>query len=276
MIATIHRVGMRVSGVGLVACLCGTVAFASASAQNAAQTSTPGGSQQAAQTPADKLDALVKRFDEQEGKAYRAYSAAQTDEARAEALKLRPGKEYIGEFRDLALSARGTDTAASAWLWVIEVAGTVDKESSQRALDVLLAEHLQSPKLEELAPKLGGVPSAVRESVLNKLLDGSPHAAVKASALYALASIALGSVGDPAKLREAKELFSWLEVDYRDVRTARGSTYGAVAERSLYELDHLQVGMVAPDFDAVDQNGAAYKLSDYRGKVLAVIFWGFW
>jgi peroxiredoxin len=34
--------------------------------------------------------------------------------------------------------------------------------------------------------------------------------------------------------------------------------------------------MLAPDFEAVDENGAAWKLSDYRGKVVVVDFWGNW
>ena len=38
----------------------------------------------------------------------------------------------------------------------------------------------------------------------------------------------------------------------------------------------LQVGFRAPDFEAVDLEGKRFKLSDYRGKVVALDFWGFW
>ena len=50
----------------------------------------------------------------------------------------------------------------------------------------------------------------------------------------------------------------------------------AAAESSLFELEHLQVGMKAPDFEAVDQGGEGFRLSDYGGKVVLVDFWGFW
>jgi outer membrane murein-binding lipoprotein Lpp len=50
----------------------------------------------------------------------------------------------------------------------------------------------------------------------------------------------------------------------------------AAAEASLFELEHLQVGMKAPDFEAVDQGGEGFRLSDYAGKVVLVDFWGFW
>jgi len=38
----------------------------------------------------------------------------------------------------------------------------------------------------------------------------------------------------------------------------------------------LEVGMRAPDFDAKDVDGKPFKLSDYRGKVVLLDFWGFW
>jgi hypothetical protein len=38
----------------------------------------------------------------------------------------------------------------------------------------------------------------------------------------------------------------------------------------------LEVGNRAPDFEAKDIEGVAFKLSDYRGKVVVLDFWGFW
>jgi len=38
----------------------------------------------------------------------------------------------------------------------------------------------------------------------------------------------------------------------------------------------LDVGMRAPDFEATDVAGKSFKLSDYRGKVVLLDFWGFW
>jgi peroxiredoxin len=34
--------------------------------------------------------------------------------------------------------------------------------------------------------------------------------------------------------------------------------------------------MVAPEFEASDENGVKFKVSDYRGKVVVLDFWGFW
>jgi hypothetical protein len=38
----------------------------------------------------------------------------------------------------------------------------------------------------------------------------------------------------------------------------------------------LQIGMVAPDIEGEDVDGVPFKLSDYRGKVVVLDFWGFW
>ena len=46
----------------------------------------------------------------------------------------------------------------------------------------------------------------------------------------------------------------------------------AVTDKSPYQI----CGNVAPDFTTQDADGVAFKLSDYRGKVVVLDFWGFW
>ena len=38
----------------------------------------------------------------------------------------------------------------------------------------------------------------------------------------------------------------------------------------------LSVGKVAPEIEAEDIDGVKFKLSDYRGKVVVLDFWGDW
>src|SRR5690606_2839237 len=51
---------------------------------------------------------------------------------------------------------------------------------------------------------------------------------------------------------------------------------GQGAATVLFRVENLAVGKPAPDFEAVDIDGEAFKLSDFKGKVTVVDFWGFW
>ena len=48
-----------------------------------------------------------------------------------------------------------------------------------------------------------------------------------------------------------------------------------VAQDQLVGMN-VAVGRIAPDFETQDVDGAPFKLSDYRGKVVVIDFWGFW
>ena len=41
-------------------------------------------------------------------------------------------------------------------------------------------------------------------------------------------------------------------------------------------MKNLSVGMPVPDIEGEDTDGVAFKLSDYRGKVVLIDFWGHW
>lgn len=44
----------------------------------------------------------------------------------------------------------------------------------------------------------------------------------------------------------------------------------------LFEIRNLAVGMVAPNIKGEDIDGVKFSLSDYRGKVVLLDFWGDW
>jgi len=56
----------------------------------------------------------------------------------------------------------------------------------------------------------------------------------------------------------------------------RDETLGVFAERRLFAMRNLRVGAQAPDIAGKDMDGVAFKLSDNRGKVVVLDFWGFW
>jgi thiol-disulfide isomerase/thioredoxin len=57
---------------------------------------------------------------------------------------------------------------------------------------------------------------------------------------------------------------------------ARRQTLGQTAAAGLDDMHNLVEGMPAPEISGVDLGGKPRKLSDYRGKVVALVFWGTW
>ncbi len=74
----------------------------------------------------------------------------------------------------------------------------------------------------------------------------------------------------PAELVEARELFAALARDATAPELARD------ARRSHFALDRLREGMLAPSVATEDVDGVPFRLEDYRGRVVLLLFWGFW
>ncbi|MDA7608962.1 peroxiredoxin family protein [Akkermansiaceae bacterium] len=63
------------------------------------------------------------------------------------------------------------------------------------------------------------------------------------------------------KLREEDDLDELLQRWIKDLK---------------YKVTHLVVGCEAPEIEGFDQDGKKFCLSDYRGKVVLLPFWGIW
>jgi thiol-disulfide isomerase/thioredoxin len=79
----------------------------------------------------------------------------------------------------------------------------------------------------------------------------------------------------PKPVRNGKPLTA---EDRRSLESAlaRKKTLGQEAEARLDEILNLAVGKPAPEIEGVDVNGKSLKLSDYKGKVVVLVFWGSW
>jgi thiol-disulfide isomerase/thioredoxin len=66
-------------------------------------------------------------------------------------------------------------------------------------------------------------------------------------------------------------------LEFGDLKSPRrGQPLAEIARSALHELHDLSLGRIAPEIDGRDADGVAFKLSDYRGKVVVLTFSGNW
>ena len=105
---------------------------------------------------------------------------------------------------------------------------------------------------------------------LDLIVDGSSHTKVKAQALFNRAAVLSRGGSSPEKLARAK-------ADYQQViEISTDENLVSRAKGAIYEAENLAIGMTAPEIAAADLDGVEFKLSDYRGKVVMLDFWGDW
>lgn len=228
------------------------------------------------QDAAARLQALQAEYSKAESDFFRRLQELGDGPEAKQLLAQNPLPAFLERFRDLAYEAAGTETGVTAWSRVFELGlRNARAEEAREALDVLLADHLDSPQLRPVAASLPYAESFLGaervRSALETLHAKAAALPVRAQAQFELASLLMRSAEGADKAR-GRELLEDMLTRY----PGADEDWAARAKGMLFELDHLQVGMLAPDFEAVDVDGAKWKLSDYRGKVVIVDFWGFW
>ncbi len=203
------------------------------------------------------------------------------------------------------------DTAFAILQWALgEEPALLDRAKACAALEKF---HFARAELEQVVAQIDLSRDECLAALVAKLGEASPHPAVRGTALYRLAMErkeeaeqirwvkgltdekqrndaqawlgekrmqALASAEPDAAEAAAIALLERVAKDYRDVPqmagTPRETTLGKRADGELFELRNLVPGKPAPEIEGEDLNGVAFKLSDYRGKVVMLDFWGYW
>lgn len=231
-----------------------------------------------------ELQALEKEL-QQEFKHLRQTAREAADDDEAEAVyrdfqeKILP--DFAARFAQVAQANKGSAVALAAWTKVVDLASQgLAGPLPVQALKALASDHLAAAELAQVSANLRYSVPAVEEAAvieaLRTIAAGSPHRVVQATALFSLGAV-LGEErpADDPRLAEAKAVFAKL-AGYADLEYRDGQTFAEAATAFVFALENLLVGKPCPDFQAVDAEGVAFKLSDYLGKVVLLDFWGFW
>jgi peroxiredoxin len=240
-------------------------------------------------TPAERLAAVAAEQQAANARFQRAYNGATSDAEQRWASGVF-GRQSAGWFYADRVLAVATDaptdfTAMAAASWLLRNAS--GSNQSRAVLEVVARHHLADPRLADTFrgfiyydPREDGWP------LLRAAIDKSPHRAVQGLARFALArSLKLqaeryAASGHPATATrpwedEAAGLFRQVAEKYADLK-GQVEPLGVEADKLLFEMENLNVGKVAPDLTGTDLDGKPFKLSDHRGKVVVLHFWGSW
>lgn len=148
-----------------------------------------------------------------------------------------------------------------------------DKDVAKQVFDRVSAKYAMSPKITELLENGRGLMAAVgpesANELLSKIASENKDDQAKAWALYQQGNMLRTAKATDEQKAKMAELHAAAE------KLAKGDLADRL-QAPRFEKERLQIGMEVPDIVGEDVDGVPFKLSDYRGKVVVLDFWGFW
>jgi tetratricopeptide (TPR) repeat protein/peroxiredoxin/predicted Ser/Thr protein kinase len=242
------------------------------------------------QTPAQEVESLVREYRIANMTYNRMLGEAVTVAQRARAAVRQPHLDlYLERLLCLAEKHKTTPAALDALTWVLAQTARCEPRSPTakfraRDLEALQRDHLTRPDLGIVCRQLAHAADPACDRVLMTIHEKHSLEAMRGTAALALAlsrsqQAELCRTSDPTLSRvlhrQAVDSYQLVIDRFAGVRLG-SSTMGAIAEKGLRDLLHLNVGSPAQEIDGEDLSGKRFKLSDYRGKVVVLDFWANW
>ncbi len=227
-------------------------------------------------SPLAQVRAVENEFNDATQAFMKEYSVAKTNDERQKLVteKYPQPVKYAPRMLKIAQDHPDDPAAIEAYVWLLMRTRGAEAE---KAIDALIT-HADHPKVADAAPMLqySGGPKAV--ALLRAIIEKNPSRDAQGIACLTLARrLASDSPGvDPKRAAaESEALFERVVKDYADVKTGTRSI-AEQAKSELFEARNLSVGKPAPDIVGKDLADKPLKLSDYRGKIVMLDFWGDW
>lgn len=210
-----------------------------------------------------EYEAARKKFEE-------AYSQAKSDEERQKAAESYPqAGSYVPRALEVAKKEPGSAVGREALLWALQ--NGMYSPEAETVIDLLMKEHVESSEIAPALPMLAYSQAPNAEKFLRTLMEKNPSEQIKAQATYTLGSLLKNRSAEGSNSKEAEELFERVVSTYAAEKELVKSAKG-----QLFEMRNLAIGKVAPEIEGEDVNGKKFKLTEYRGRVVVLDFWGDW
>ena len=184
-----------------------------------------------------------------------------------------PLGEFVGVAAKHAEHYAGTDDAVPFLVWLAMNAGD-QIDVAKSAAKTLTVGHMKSAHLGrfvQMLPRMSERLGLDSKALLSRLVEENPYHDVKAQALFARSGSSFGEaeIGSDAYRAARADLA-------RAIKLSPDASMRARIQGTINAREKLAVGMPAPDIEGEDLDGVSFKLSDYKGKVVMLDFWGDW
>ena len=208
-----------------------------------------------------------------------------------------PATVYLPKIIEIADANRGQPAEVKALVWGCNILINSSEDQKFRYKlrteigNRLMKDYIQSPEILECMEHLiysQPDPHAAAEKILaankNKNVQGNALLLIGQNAVREISIRSNGhrfakwckNWSDKKLYEHAYKTYSRIKDEFPDVPYWRNENLGTIAEMQLFEFDHLGIGDEVEDIIGKDVDGLPLKLSDYRGKVVVLDFWGSW
>ncbi len=177
------------------------------------------------------------------------------------------------------------------------IAQNVDGEASSQATKMLLEDYLGTPESLQALGSLAYDPSAENEALLKNAIATNKDPETVEALKFGYAKYLLGLEEMKGYLadEESRSFFEDDVIKYLESEREKSPSEEAEAlltnlvedentsertvadaKKRLFSIQNLGIGKTAPEIVGKDTDGVEFKLSDYRGKVVMLDFWGDW
>ncbi len=217
----------------------------------------------------DDLEALLNAFAQRR----QELENTESDRNRLRNQVLGFANETATKALELVKDVPSSDMAKGVYVWVLT---NVPQGPNQASAAKLMIEHfVDSPEIKFALAAMRPGQDPQTDAVLEQIMTKTSDPSVKGTIMFGMAQV-LGMRDAQADEERAVKLLNDLTENYANVNDINNRPLGPQADRLLFAVQHLKVGKVAPDIEGADLDGVAFKLSDYRGKVVVLDFWGDW
>lgn len=195
---------------------------------------------------------------------------------------------------ELARADPKSEVGFAALEWVLTAPRAYYLPAGKPALELVTEHYATNPKVGKIVAWVGyyrprqGENETAAAALIAAVAEKNPDRTARGQAVIAIAweakqKFAVAEYKNSPNVdklaAEAEKAFEAVLKDYADCRRLireNARLLGEEAQQELFELRHLRIGKGAPDIEGEDLDGANFKLSDYRGKVVVIDFWGDW